>query len=380
MWAGCSQVALAHDACSTWGWEGTVFSKSRVKLGSVHVGGSAPVVVQSMTNTRTHDVEATLGQIRALTTAGAEIVRIAVPDQAAVQALPELMEGSPVPLVADVHFDYRLAVDALKAGIPGIRINPGNIGDESRVSAVVEAAAEHNAVLRVGVNSGSLHRDLRDREAEDPIGVLVESAERFCAAIEAQGFLEMKVSVKSSSPMITVEANRMLAPRIPYPIHIGVTEAGTPWAGTIRSAVALGTLLAEGIGDTLRVSLTGDPVEEVRVGKEILRSVGLVSGGPRVVSCPTCGRTQVDLETLALEVEKRVRELSFDIEVAVMGCAVNGPGEARKADFGIAGGRGTGVIFRQGEPVKKVDQTELVDALMEEIDKWLQEKEGPTAR
>src|SRR5680860_774421 len=312
MWAGCSQVALAHDACSTWGWEGTVFSKSRVKLGSVHVGGSAPVVVQSMTNTRTHDVEATLGQIRALTTAGAEIVRIAVP--------------------------------------------------------------------RVGVNSGSLHRDLRDREAEDPIGVLVESAERFCAAIEAQGFLEMKVSVKSSSPMITVEANRMLAPRIPYPIHIGVTEAGTPWAGTIRSAVALGTLLAEGIGDTLRVSLTGDPVEEVRVGKEILRSVGLVSGGPRVVSCPTCGRTQVDLETLALEVEKRVRELSFDIEVAVMGCAVNGPGEARKADFGIAGGRGTGVIFRQGEPVKKVEQTELVDALMEEIDKWLQEKEGPTAR
>src|SRR5680860_1368918 len=329
MWAGCSQVALAHDACSTWGWEGTVFSKSRVKLGSVHVGGSAPVVVQSMTNTRTHDVEATLGQIRALTTAGAEIVRIAVPDQAAVQALPELMEGSPVPLVADVHFDYRLAVDALKAGIPGIRINPGNIGDESRVSAVVEAAAEHNAVLRVGVNSGSLHRDLRDREAEDPIGV---------------------------------------------------TEAGTPWAGTIRSAVALGTLLAEGIGDTLRVSLTGDPVEEVRVGKEILRSVGLVSGGPRVVSCPTCGRTQVDLESLALEVEKRVRELSFDIEVAVMGCAVNGPGEARKADFGIAGGRGTGVIFRQGEPVKKVEQTELVDALMEEIDKWLQEKEGPTAR
>lgn len=351
--------------------ETTMFSKNKVLVGKVPVGGDAPVVVQSMTNTRTHDVKATLAQIRALATAGAELVRVAVPDRDAGEALPELIGSSPVPLIGDVHFDYRLAVQAIEAGITGIRINPGNIGDPSRVKTVIDAAAQWGTVVRIGVNSGSLHRDLREREAEDPPGALVESAIRFCEAVEDQGFSRLKVSVKSSSPMITVEANRMLAERVPYPLHIGVTEAGTPWAGTIRSAAALGALLAEGIGDTLRVSLTGDPVEEIRVAKEILRSVGLMEGGPRVISCPTCGRTQVDLEPLALEVEKRVQELDVDIEVAVMGCAVNGPGEAGKADFGIAGGRGTGVIFRHGRPVRKVAQQELVECLMEEIDGWL---------
>lgn len=325
------------------------------------------MVVQSMTNTRTDEVEATLRQVRALATAGARVVRVAVPDQAAAAAMTPLVAESPVPLVADVHFDHRLAVASIRAGAAGVRINPGNIGGREEVARVVEAAGEEGAVIRVGVNSGSLQRDLRELEKQDPAGALVESAVRHCRLLEEFGFVGIKVSAKSSSPTTTIAANRLLAGRVPYPLHLGVTEAGTRWAGSIRSAVALGVLLEEGIGDTIRVSLTGDPVEEVRVALEILRTLGMIPRGPRVISCPTCGRTRIDLEPLAMEVERRLEALGWDLEVAVMGCVVNGPGEAGKADFGIAGGDGEGVVFAAGRPVRKVAQGELVEALFAEI-------------
>jgi (E)-4-hydroxy-3-methylbut-2-enyl-diphosphate synthase len=343
-------------------------SERRVLVGRVPVGGGAPVVVQSMTNTRTDDVDATLGQIRALVTAGAGLVRVAVPDRAAVEAFSRLVRESAVPLIADVHFDHRLAVAAVEVGAAGVRINPGNIGGREKVRAVVEAATSRGAVIRVGVNSGSLERGLRTLEARDPAAALVESAVRHCALLEELDFHDIKVSAKSSSAVVTIAANRLLAERLPYPLHLGVTEAGTRWAGSIRSAVALGALLAEGVGDTIRVSLTGDPVEEVRAGMEILRTLELVPSGPRVISCPTCGRTRIDLERLALEVESRLERSGLDLEVAVMGCVVNGPGEARKADFGIAGGEGEGVVFSGGRPVRKVPQSELVEALFEEIE------------
>jgi (E)-4-hydroxy-3-methylbut-2-enyl-diphosphate synthase len=325
------------------------------------------VVVQSMTNTRTDDVGETLGQIRALATAGAGLVRVAVPDHASVNALRSLVREAPVPLIADVHFDHVLAVEAIGAGAAAVRINPGNIGGTQAVREVVDAARGTGAVIRIGVNSGSLQRELRELEERDPAQALVESAVRYCALVEGMGFSELKVSVKSSSPMVTVAANRLLKEKVPYPLHIGVTEAGTRWAGSIRSAVALGILLDEGIGDTIRVSLTGDPVEEVRVANEILRTLGLLPRGPRVISCPTCGRTRVDLEPLAQEVERRLEEFGLDLEVAVMGCVVNGPGEARRADYGIAGGEGDGVVFAHGRPVRKVPQEHLVEALFQEI-------------
>ncbi len=338
-------------------------SLRHVALGGVLVGGGAPVVVQSMTNTRTDDVEATLGQTRALATAGAAVVRLAVPTPAAAAALPALVAGAPVPLVADIHFDYRLAVAAVEAGVAGVRLNPGNIGGRRAVAEVVAAARERGTVIRVGVNAGSLERDLRGWEEQDPAAALVESACRNVGMLEDLGFGAIKVSVKSSSPMVTIAANRQLAEAVPHPLHIGLTEAGTPRLGAVRSAVALGVLLAEGIGDTIRVSLTGDPLEEIPVAVEILRSLGLMRRGPRLISCPTCGRTEIDLARLAGEVEARLDEVTGDLEIAVMGCVVNGPGEARKADFGIAGGRGEGVIFAHGRPVKKVPQECLVDEL-----------------
>lgn len=349
-----------------------MFSKRQVSVGGTAVGSEAPVVVQSMTNTRTDDTRSTLSQIRALATAGAGLVRIAIPDQAAAEAVPTLVAGSPVPLIADIHFDHRLAVAAVEGGAAGVRINPGNIGGVDAVREVVEAAKRHGAVIRVGVNSGSLQRDLRDREREDPAGALVESAVRYCSMLEEMDFSDIKVSVKSSSPLVTIAANRLLAETIDYPLHLGVTEAGTRWAGSIRSAAALGALLSEGVGDTIRVSLTGDPVEEVRVALEILRALELAPAGPRVVSCPTCARTRIELEPLALEVERRLEALGLNIEVAVMGCIVNGPGEARKADFGIAGGDKEGVIFSRGRPIRKVPQENLVDCLFEEISASMQ--------
>lgn len=358
-----------------------MFSRRQVLVGGVRVGGDAPVVVQSMTNTPSTDVESTLAQIRALATAGAGLVRVAVPDEQAVAAFADLVTDAPVPLIADVHFDHRLAIGALEAGAAAVRINPGNIGGPARARAVAEVAAELGAVIRVGVNSGSLQRELRDLEEKDPAGALVESALRYVAFFEDMGFTNLKVSVKSSSPVTTIDANRRLATHTPYPLHLGVTEAGTPRAGSIRSAVALGALLAGGVGDTIRVSLTGDPVEEVRVAREILAGLGLVSAGPRVISCPTCGRTRIPLEQLALEVERRLAELTerFDLrdsplEVAVMGCIVNGPGEARRADFGIAGGVGEGVVFAGGRPIRKVPEERLVDELFAAIEERLLEE------
>lgn len=336
-------------------------------VGTVPVGGDAPIVIQSMTNSATSDVEATLGQIRALFAAGAALVRVAVPDRPSLEAMTSLVSEAPVPLIADVHFDHTLAVGAIMAGAAGVRINPGNIGGPNAVREVAEAARDRRAVIRVGVNSGSLQRELRDLEERDPAAALVESAVQYCALLEEMDFFDIKVSAKSSSALVTIAANKRLASRVPYPLHLGVTEAGTRWAGSIRSAVALGALLAGGVGDTIRVSLTGDPVEEVRVAREILRTLELSPRGPRVVSCPTCGRTRVDLEPIALEVERRLEELGLDLEVAVMGCIVNGPGEARKADFGIAGGDGEGVVFVAGRPVAKVCQERLVDELFDQI-------------
>jgi len=327
------------------------------------VGGDAPVVIQSMTNTRTEDVGATLDQVRSLATAGARLVRVAVLGEEAIETLRQICQDSPVPVIADIHFDHRLAVGAIGAGAAGVRINPGNIGGQDKVRMVAEAAGNRGAVIRVGVNSGSLQRDLREMEKTDPAGALAESAARYCSLLEDFGFEAIKVSAKSSSPMVTIAANRLLFRRVPHPLHLGVTEAGTLRAGSIRSAVALGILLEEGIGDTIRVSLTGDPVEEVRAGLEILRTLELAPRGPRVISCPTCGRTRLALEPIALEVERRLYASGLDLEVAVMGCVVNGPGEARKADFGIAGGDGEGVVFAAGRPVAKVPQNELVDAL-----------------
>jgi (E)-4-hydroxy-3-methylbut-2-enyl-diphosphate synthase len=344
-------------------------SRIQVRLGDVAIGGGAPISVQSMTNTKTDDVQATLSQIRALATAGAAVVRMAVPDEAAAKALPALVAEAPVPLVADIHFEPEFAIAAVKAGVAGIRINPGNIGGKDAVRRVVEAAQEHGTVIRVGVNSGSLQRDLREMARTDPAGALVESAVRSCGLLEEFGFDRIKVSAKSSSPLETIAAYRSLAKRVPYPLHLGLTEAGTRWSGSIRSSVAIGILLAEGVGDTIRVSLTGDPVEEVRVGLEILRTLDLAPRGAHVISCPTCGRTEVDIESLALEVERRLQDFSGEIEVAVMGCIVNGPGEAKKADYGIAGGAGEGVVFAHGHPVRKVPQDRLVDALFEEIAK-----------
>ena len=340
-----------------------------MRLGDVAIGGGAPISVQSMTNTKTDDVQATLSQIRALATAGAVVVRVAVPDEAAVKALPALAAEAPVPLVADIHFEHEFAIAAVNAGMAGIRINPGNIGGKDAVRRVVEAAQEYGTVIRVGVNSGSLQRDLREMARTDPAGALVESAVRSCGLLEEFGFDRIKVSAKSSSPLETIAAYRALARRVPYPLHLGLTEAGTRWSGSIRSSVAIGILLAEGVGDTIRVSLTGDPVEEVRVGLEILRTLELAPRGAHVISCPTCGRTEVDIEALALEVERRLLDFGREIEVAVMGCIVNGPGEAKKADYGIAGGAGEGVVFAHGHPVRKVPQDRLVDALFEEIAK-----------
>lgn len=342
-------------------------SPVQISVGGVPVGGGSPVVVQSMTKTQTHDVKATLQQIRALATGGARIVRVAVPDERAAQALGILVAESPVPLVADVHFDHRLALAAINAGVAGVRINPGNIGGREKVREVVRAAQEQGTVIRVGVNSGSLERDLRSLEQRDPAAALVESVRRHVSFLEDLGFRRIKVSAKSSSGPVTIAAYQRLAEELPYPLHLGLTEAGTPWAGSLRSAVVLGALLSRGIGDTIRVSLTGDPLEEVRVGLEILRTLELIPRGPRVISCPTCGRTEVDLEPLAREVEDRLVKLGLDIEVAVMGCIVNGPGEARRADFGIACGKKEGVVFAKGRPVRKVPERELVEALFAEI-------------
>ena len=343
-------------------------SKRQIHVGGVPVGGGAPVVVQSMTNTPTGDAGATLAQVRALAAAGSELVRVSLPAAADTAAFAEIVQHAPVPIVADIHFDWRLAQAALDCGAAAVRINPGTIGSDAHVREVVRAAAGHGAAIRIGVNSGSLPRDLRVLAQTAPAEALVEAALRHAARFEEWGFADYKLSVKSSSVPDTIAAYRALARRTDAPLHVGVTEAGTVWSGTIKSAVGIGALLADGIGDTVRVSLTGDPVEEVRVAWAILAALELRRRGPNLISCPTCGRTEIDLVALADTVEERLRPYTAPFSVAVMGCRVNGPEEARHADFGIAGGRGEGVVFAHGVKVATVPEAELVEALFERID------------
>ncbi|MDD6126761.1 MAG: flavodoxin-dependent (E)-4-hydroxy-3-methylbut-2-enyl-diphosphate synthase [Selenomonas sp.] len=346
----------------------------QIHIGPVAIGGGAPISVQSMTNTKTTDTEATLAQIRALAAAGCDIVRLAVPDMDAARNLKNILPKSPVPLVADIHFDYHLALEAIRQGIHGLRLNPGNIGGEENVRKVVEAAKAAGIPIRIGVNAGSLDKKLLEKYGGVTAEALVESALQHVRILEAQGFYDMKISLKAHDVPLTLAAYRLMSEKVEYPLHLGITEAGTAKTGVIKSAVGIGALLAEGIGDTIRISLTGDPVVEVRVANEILKSLGLKEYGPTLVACPTCGRTSIDLPAIAAEVEKKLAGITEPIEVAVMGCVVNGPGEARGADVGIAGGKGEGLVFRKGEIIRKVPESELVPELFKEIDKILEER------
>jgi (E)-4-hydroxy-3-methylbut-2-enyl-diphosphate synthase len=346
-------------------------SERQISVGGVPVGGGAPVVVQSMTLTDTADVDATLAQIGRLAEAGCELVRVAVPGRPDADALPRIVAGSPIPVIADIHFNASLALRALDAGVAAVRINPGNIGGPEAVERVVRRAKELGTPMRIGANSGSLPEHLRQYATNDPPGALVEAALEEVRLLEQLGFHDFKISVKSSSVPVMLRAYRELASRVPYPLHLGVTEAGPAFTGTVKSAIGIGGLLADGIGDTLRVSLTADPVEEVKVAWEILRVLGLRHKGPVMIACPSCGRTNVDVLELAEQVEARLAGYSEVFEVAVMGCAVNGPGEAGDADFGIAGGRDAGFIYAHGKVLRKVPQVQAVDELFREIDAWI---------
>jgi (E)-4-hydroxy-3-methylbut-2-enyl-diphosphate synthase len=340
----------------------------QIHVGGVAVGGGAPVSVQSMCNTPTSDADATLAQIRQLAAAGCDIIRVAVPDAAAADAMPRICAESPIPVVADIHFDYKLALRCAEAGAAKIRINPGNIGGAERVRAVAEACGTRGIPIRIGINAGSLEKRLLEKYGAPTAEALVESAADHAALLERFDFTDICLSLKASSVPLTYAAYNLAAERFPYPLHLGVTEAGTLRQGTVQSAMGIGALLLGGIGDTIRVSLTADPVEEVRAGLAILKAAGLRAGGPKVISCPTCGRTQIDLVAAATEVERRLACCTRDITVAVMGCVVNGPGEAREADYGLAGGRGEAVLFRRGELLRKVPESGMVDALMELIE------------
>lgn len=341
-----------------------------VRIGDVAIGGGNPIRIQSMTNTKTDDVAATVAQIHALTDAGCEIIRCAVPDLAAAQALREIKKEISIPLVADIHFDYKLALASIENGADKIRINPGNIGSIDRIRAVVDAAKERQIPIRVGVNSGSLEKELVEKYHGVTAEGIVESALDKVKIIENLGYDNLVISIKSSDVLMCAKAHELIAEKTLYPLHVGITEAGTLWSGNIKSAIGLGIILSQGIGDTIRVSLTGDPVEEVKSAKKILKTLGLRKGGIEVVSCPTCGRTRIDLIGLANQVETMTAKYPLDIKVAVMGCVVNGPGEAKEADLGIAGGRGEGLLFKKGEIIKKVPETELLAALEEELKNW----------
>ncbi|HYA01653.1 MAG TPA: flavodoxin-dependent (E)-4-hydroxy-3-methylbut-2-enyl-diphosphate synthase [Syntrophobacteria bacterium] len=346
----------------------------KIRVGNVPVGGDAPIAVQSMCNTDTRNVEATLSQIRRLAEAGCELVRLAVLDRRAVEALTVIKSEAPIPIIADIHFDHRLALGSLAAGVDGLRLNPGNIGGERAVGRVVQAAAERQAPIRIGVNAGSLDKDLLRRYGGATPEAMVESALRQVRFLESLQFQEIKISLKSSHVLDMVAAYRILADKVSYPLHLGVTEAGTLVSGTVKSALGIGMLLAEGIGDTIRVSLTSDPTDEVRVAYEILRGLKLRERGVEVISCPTCGRCEIDLIGLAQEVERRLFRVKTPLKVAIMGCVVNGPGEAKDADVGIAGGRGQGILFRKGEVIDKVPEEKLMSRLLREISLLLGEE------
>jgi len=351
----------------------------QIQLGNVKVGGGAPITVQSMTKTDTRDVQATLLEIWSLEAAGCDIVRCAVPVREAAERLREIKRQIRIPLVADIHFNYKLALIALEQGVDGLRLNPGNIGGKKFVMDVVSLAKDRKIPIRIGVNAGSLEKDLLEKYNGPTAQGMVESALRHIHILEECDYQEMKVSLKASDPLMMIEAYRMLADQVDYPFHLGVTEAGTPGVGTIKSSVGLGAVLSQGIGDTIRVSLSADPTEEVRVGIDILKSLGLRKGGLTFVSCPSCGRADVDLVKLAKEVEDEFRGLNEEIHIAVMGCEVNGPGEARAADIGVAGGRGIGLIFKGGEVIRKVPEAEIVTAMREEVDKFVAERKAAKA-
>lgn len=348
-------------------------SQRFVRLKDVQIGGGAPVVVQSMTTTQTNDAQATLAQIQRLVDAGCEVVRVAVPGRPDADALSEIVQRSPIPVVADIHFNASLALRAIEAGVACVRINPGNIGGHEKTVEVVQAARAKNIPMRIGVNMGSLPFHLRPLAVPSPAEALVKGALEEVRLLESLDFHDFKISVKASDPAVMIQAYRMLSEQVDYALHLGVTEAGTPFAGSIKSAVGLGTLLTDAIGDTIRVSLSADPVQEVKVAWEVLKAVGLRKRGPNLVACPSCGRADVEIVALATEVEERLETYKeHEVEVAVMGCAVNGPGEAGNADFGIAGGRHAGFIYAHGEVLRKVPQAELVDELFVEIDKWIE--------
>lgn len=347
-----------------------------VSVGPVTIGGGAPIVVQSMTNTDTRDVGATLAQIHALADAGCEIVRLAVLDEEAAAALKEIAANSPLPVIADIHFDYRLAIRAVEQGIHGLRLNPGNIGARWKVQEVVRAVKEQQIPIRIGVNAGSLEIELLEKYGGPTAAGMIESALGHIRLLEEEGYNKIKISLKASSVPLMLEAYRKIYEVVDYPLHLGVTEAGTIRSGVVKSAIGIGTLLSEGIGDTIRVSLTGDPVREIPVALEILRVLGLRQRSVELISCPTCGRTQVDLALLAENVEERLSHLPVldkPLKVAVMGCAVNGPGEAREADFGIAGGKGMGLLFRKGEIVARLPENDLLPALLREIEDYVRD-------
>ncbi len=339
----------------------------QVKCGNAFIGGINPISVQSMTNTDTRDVEATVNQIKELEAVGCEIVRVAVPDMEAALAIGQIKNNISIPLVADIHFDYRLAIEAMKQGVDKLRINPGNIGDEERVKEVVEMAKIKRIPIRIGVNGGSLDKEILQKYDGVTAEGLVESAMKHVHILEKYEFEDIVISIKASDVQLTYEAYEMLASQVDYPLHIGVTEAGTPWKGTIKSAMGIGAMLLTGIGDTLRVSLTGNPVEEVRVGREILNGLGIRRFGIEIISCPTCGRCNVELEKVVLKLEKALENVESNLKVAVMGCAVNGPGEAKGADLGVACGKGEALLFRKGEIVKKIKEEEIVETLLQEI-------------
>ena len=343
----------------------------KIQIGSVCIGGGAPIAIQSMTNTKTEDVAATVAQIQELTAAGCEIIRCAVPTMEAAVALSEIKKQISIPLVADIHFDYRLAIAAMENGADKIRINPGNIGSMDRVQAVAEAAKKYHVPIRVGVNSGSLEKNLVEKYGGVTAEGLVESALDKVAMLEQFDFHDMVISIKSSDVMMCVKAHELIARKTDYPLHVGITEAGTVRSGNIKSSLGLGMILSQGIGDTIRVSLTAAPVEEIVTAKLILRTLGLRKGGIEVVSCPTCGRTKIDLIGLANQVETLVAGYDLDIKVAVMGCAVNGPGEAKEADIGVAGGVGEGLLIKKGEIVRKVPEDQLLETLKYELDHWV---------
>jgi (E)-4-hydroxy-3-methylbut-2-enyl-diphosphate synthase len=348
-------------------------SERQISVGGVKIGGGAPVVVQSMTLTKTHDIEATTAQIAALASGGCEIVRVAVPKTEDAEALGRIVRLSPIPVIADIHFNASLALKAIEQGVAAVRINPGNIGGSDKVAQVVRSAQKAGIPMRIGANSGSLPKHLSELAQQDQAEALVEAALEEVRLLESLDFRDFKISVKSSHVPTMIRAYRRLSEKVPYPLHLGVTEAGTPYSGSIKSAVGMGALLVDGIGDTMRVSLTADPVEEVKVAFEILKSLGLRERGPVMIACPSCGRDNVGVQTLAEAVEARLHEYPQHFEVAVLGCAVNGPGEAGDADFGIAGGRDVGFIYAHGRVLKKVPSETLIDELFVEIDRWLAE-------